>query len=112
MQPQPNYFKANFANIRKKLGNINWEDILLGKFEESYGLNAFIKVKGIIYIYIYLYIYIYVNGDALRLKNKKQKLWKKYASSRSSNIYAKFEKCKNHLRSLRQNWKRLQRRVR
>ena len=36
-QPQPNYFKANFANIRKKLGNINWEDILFGNFEENYG---------------------------------------------------------------------------
>ena len=36
-QPQPNYFKTNFANIRNKLGNINWEDILFGNFEESYG---------------------------------------------------------------------------
>ena len=63
-QPQPNYFKANYANIRKKLGNINWEDILFGNFEESYGhfartltssikvmfLNAFIQIKVITYI--------------------------------------------------------------
>ena len=44
-----------------------------------------------------------MNGDALRLKNKKQKLWKKYVSSRSSNVYAKFVKCKKHLRSLTRN---------
>ena len=37
-----------------------------------------------------------MNGDALRLKNKKQKLWKKFT-------YAKFVKCKNHLRSLTRN---------
>ena len=36
-QLQPNYFKANYTNIRKKLRNINWEDILFGNFEESYG---------------------------------------------------------------------------
>ena len=39
-QPQPNYFKANFANIRKKLGNIKWEDILFGNYEDSYGYFA------------------------------------------------------------------------
>ena len=54
-------------------------------------LNAFIQIKGI--------IYIYMNGDALRLKNKKQKIWKKYASSRGTSDYANFVKCKNHLRS-------------
>ena len=68
-----------------------------------------------------------MNGDALRLKNKKQKLGKKYASSRGTSDYARgtsdyargtseyargtsdyargtsdyanFVKCKNHLRS-------------
>ena len=44
-----------------------------------------------------------MNGDALRLNNKKQKLLKKYASSRSSNVYTKFVKCKNQLRSLTRN---------
>ena len=39
-----------------------------------------------------------MNGDALRLKNKKQKLCKQYASSRSSYDYEKIVKCKNHLR--------------
>ena len=40
-----------------------------------------------------------MNRDAIRLKNKKQKLWKKYASSRGTSDYVNFVKCKNHLRS-------------
>ena len=41
---------------------------------------------------------VYMNKDAIALKNKKQKLWKKYVVTRSMNDYNKFVKCKNDLR--------------
>ena len=43
---------------------------------------------------------VYMNKDAIALKNKKQKLWKKYVLTRSMNDYNKFVKCKIYLRSL------------
>ena len=35
---------------------------------------------------------VYMNKDAIALKNKKQKLWKKYVLTRSMNDYNKFVK--------------------
>ena len=43
---------------------------------------------------------LYMNNEAIRLKNKKQKLWKKYSVSRSARDYDQFLKCKNQLRSM------------
>ena len=37
------------------------------------------------------------------IKNKRQKLWRKYTASRSITDYCKFVKCKNHLRNLTQD---------
>ena len=43
---------------------------------------------------------IYLNNEATRMKNKKQKLWKKYVASKSAEDHEKFVRCKNNLRSL------------
>ena len=43
---------------------------------------------------------IYMNNEATRLKNKKQKLWKKYVASKCAEVHEKFVKCKYNLRSL------------
>ena len=100
-----NFFKADYGAIKNDLRNINWEEMLAGTFEESYG--AFMEQ-------IILSIdgqvprrtmrskkrNLYMNNEAIRLKNKKQKLWKKYSVSRSSKDYDQFLKCKNQLRSM------------
>ena len=41
---------------------------------------------------------IYTNLNAIKHKNKKQKLWKKYMLSRRDTDYVNFVKCKNELR--------------
>ena len=41
-----------------------------------------------------------MTGEAIRLKNKKAKLWKRYLSTRSRFDRVKYTKCKNKLRSL------------
>ena len=43
---------------------------------------------------------IYINNEAIRLKNKKKKLWKKYVASKSAKDHENYVKCKNNLRSL------------
>ena len=49
---------------------------------------------------------IYMNNEAMKMKNKKQKLWKKYAASRSNKDYENFVKYKNSLRSLTRTLKK------
>ena len=44
--------------------------------------------------------HLYMNAEAIRLKNKKQKLWKRYTFTRNIADYEKFVRSKNHLRSL------------
>ena len=49
---------------------------------------------------------MFMNKDSIALKNRKQKLWKKYILSRR-NDYNKFVKCKNDLRSLTRSLRRM-----
>ena len=111
-QSKLNYFKANYGKIRGILRNVDWEDILAGTFTDSYGL--FVEI-------LYSALEgnvpervprakkqnVYMNKDSIALKNRKQKLWKKYILSRSRNDYNKFVKCKNDLRSLTRSLRRM-----
>ena len=102
---QPDFFKANYAAIRFKLKSIDWAETLIGNFINSYEefmrilttsmegnvpkRNKRSKKRN-----------IYMNNEATRLKNKKQKLWKKYVASKSAEDHENFDKCKNNLRCL------------
>ena len=105
-RPQPNFFKADYEAIRYILSNVNWEEALAGNFEESYEifmehLNNSIKNNVPNRAQRKSKKNIYMNGEAIRMKNKKHKLWKRYYSvSRNAKDYNNFIKCKNHLRSL------------
>ena len=96
LQPQPNFFKDDYSRIRNKLVEVNWVETLSGNFEKSYGL--FIEI-----------LTLAMEGNVpnrtpvrknIRLKNKKQKLWKRYTFTRNIADYEKFVRSKNHLRSL------------
>ena len=41
-----------------------------------------------------------MNREAIKIRNMKQKLWRKYTATRSITDYCKYVKCKNHLRNL------------
>ena len=43
---------------------------------------------------------LYMNREAIKIRNMKQKLWRKYTATRSITDYCKYVKCKNHLRKL------------
>ena len=47
--------------------------------------------------------YTYKNKDAIRLKNKKRKLWTAYTHTQDEISYARYVRCKNDLRRLTRN---------
>ena len=46
---------------------------------------------------------VYMNREAIKIRNMKQKLWRKYTATRSITDYCKYVKCKNHLRKLKRD---------
>ena len=104
-QPQPDYFKANYNAIRNKLTNIDWEQTLSGNFGNSYQLFLELLTTSMEGFVPNRTPHnkkhnIYMNSNAIKHKNKKQKLWTKYTLSRRDTDYVNFVKCKNQLRSV------------
>ena len=91
---QPDFFKANYAAIRFELKRIDWEETLTGHFINSY--EEFMRIlttsmEGNVPRRSKKRN-IYMNNEAARMKNKKQKLWKKYVASKSAEDHDKFVK--------------------
>ena len=100
-QIQSDYFKSNYNAIRNKLTNINWEQTLSRNFGNSYQLFLELlttSMEG--FVPNRMPHNKYMNSNAIKHKNKKQKLWKTYTLSRRDTDYVSFVKCKNELRSV------------
>ena len=104
----PNYYSADYASIRSRLSRIDWEEVLTGKISENY--QAFIEhlnstTKGCVpnRISPKKKKNLYMTTDALRLKNKKNRLWKRYVQTKSLYDHLAFTQCKNKLRKLTRN---------
>ena len=101
----PNYYRADFTTIKNRLGNLDWVTMLNGEIKEDY--PKFVK-------HLHLATVgcipnrisprkknnMYLTNDALRLKNKKHLLWKRYINTKSSYDHSAFVTCKNRLRNL------------
>ena len=100
-----NYYKANYRAIRNKLRMVNWDETLNGSFMDDY--TKFLdkielatsgnipeqtsqKKKN----------NLYMTSAALRLKNRKQRLWKRYTKTKDLYDHSTFTKAKNELRTL------------
>ena len=97
--------------IKQKLLDINWEEKLCGTFDESYSifinkLNHSMEGNVPKRTQVYKKQNLYMNRKAMRLKNKKQKLWKKYTLTRCVADYGKFVRIKNELRLLTRTLRR------
>ena len=102
-EPKHNVFKTNYEEVKKLLSEQDWLTILNGNFQSDYNkfmdilLNAVDqnsplttppkKKKN-----------LYMTSEAIRLKNTKARLWKKYVSTRNNFDREKYVKCKNKLR--------------
>ena len=102
---KPNYFKANYETIRERLRQVNWGNELHGDFSNAY--KNFTKVldtslEGCVPNYkSYRKVNnIYLTREAVRIKNRKNKLWRKYTKSRSVCDKTQYNRVKNELRSL------------
>ena len=82
LQPQPNFFKANYSKIRNKLAEINWVGTLSGNFEESYGLfieYLTLAMEGNVpnRTSVRKKHNLYMNAEAIRLKKQGAKTMEK-----------------------------------
>ena len=102
--PERNIYKADYEAINKDVNDQNWEDVFNSSFENDY--NTFLdtlqnslekhsplkanntKKKN-----------IYMTSDAMRLKNKKRRLWKRYLYTKSNYDRQNFINSKNILRA-------------
>ena len=100
-----NFFQGNYTAIERNLGNINWETELTGDISDAYErfcnkiddamlgnipkMKEYCKKKN-----------LFMNKEALTLRNKKNKQWKKYKSTKDQRDHDKFKLHRNKLRDM------------
>ena len=108
---QPNYYKARYEIIRERLKDVDWIPMLRGKFLDSYYLFETVltdamtgcvpdKRKGKKKKNMYMTL------DAIQMKDRKNKLWRRYKKSGLEYDLTKFRQVKNQLRSLTRRLRR------
>ena len=100
-----NIFKANYAGMVEKLSHYDWDILLNSNFSKDY--ETFFGILEVLLEENTPYKTpkktkknLYLTREAEKLKMKKNKLWRKYKSTKSAFDKAKFNHCKNSLRSL------------
>ena len=109
--PVHNIFKTNYTAVREELSKPNWHELLNSNFETDYDtffnyhrnsmekhspLNKSPKERK----------YIYMTAEAIRLKNAKSRLWKRYVATKTKFYRDKYIRCKDNLRSLTRKLRR------
>ena len=100
-----NVFKTDYAAVIEELAQYNWEELLNSTFQEDYA-KFFNKLESSMEKYTPLQTTrrqkknLYMTREANRQKNKKNRLWRKYKSTKSLFDKNNFNRCKNKLRSL------------
>lgn len=103
--PVPNYHKADYETIRSRLKDIDWILLLRVEFLDAYKNFTSIlehsmegcvpnKVKGKKRKNMYL------SSNAIKMKDLKNKLWRRYKKSGMNYDLSRFRRVKNQLRSL------------
>lgn len=98
-------FKANIPMVIQKLSEYNWVELLDSTFQEDYekffGILEKIMLEETPWkVPRAAKKNLYLTREANRVKSQKNKLWRKYLSTRSAFDNRKFKMCKNKLRSL------------
>ena len=105
LEPKPNFYRADYTRIRRNLEEVKWEEVLVDNFKESYEIflgRLTESLEGNVpnCTKQQRKHNVYMNREAIKIRNMKQKLWRKYTATRSITDYCKYVKCKNHLRKL------------
>ena len=103
--------KTNYEAVKEEILKHNWTEKFNSTFQENY--NYFLnKMLEIVYKHSPKKTppkskkNLYMTNEALRLKNKKQKLWKKYQASQEDFDRNKYNSTKNNLRKLTRKLRR------
>ena len=109
--PRRNIFKTDYDAVTEDLMKHNWQEVLNSSFSADYEtffqcfhksleshtpLRKSPKARK----------NIYMTDEAIRLKNAKRKLWKRYLSTRAKRDREKYIESKNNLRTLTRNLRR------
>ena len=104
-KPTPNFLKGDYITIRGRLQGVEWVQMLQGEFIESY--SAFIQKLGEAMDGCIpnrktakMRKSIYLTNEAMRKKDLKNKLWRRYKKTKSTYDYARYKGAKNSLRTL------------
>ena len=99
-----NFFKADYVTIRDRLSQINWIPELEGDFSTAYVNFSNVleeAMEGCTPEYnVSKKKSIYMTAEAIRKKNLKNKLWRRYKSTRCDYDRMRYIRVKNDLRSL------------
>ena len=104
-QPKSNIFKSNYDAITEELLYYDWDALLNSSFKTDYDKFSEILTKIIdkhtpIIKTKRKSDNIYLTRDALKLRCKKIRLWKRYQASKSNFSLNRYKKCKNRFRAL------------
>ena len=101
----PNYYKADYNKIQDRLKDINWYERLNGDSIEDY--ETFMKIlktamDGLVPTKTELEKQrnMYMTREAMKLRDLKCKLWRRYTRARTSYNRSKYIRTKNSLRQL------------
>lgn len=101
----PNFYKADFATIKKRIHVVEWVPLLRGSFLDAYQifLSELDKsMEGCVPMKVSprKKKSIYMSNEALKLKDQKGKLWRRYKISKTYYDRMRYKRVKNKLRSL------------
>ena len=105
-----NYFKSDYVTIRETLGQVNWVSQLRENFLTAYVnfLNVLGNAMDVCipeYENVKNKKNIYMIPEAIRKKNLKSKLWRRYKSYGCKYDRSRYTKVKDELRSFNQEIK-------
>ena len=106
--PSRNIYKANYDLIKSDLNDREWDELLTYSFEDDYKF-FFDILRNLLDKYTPFKAKqvrkknIYMTSKAMRLKNKKRRLWKRYITSKSNYDRQNYIRCKNDLRTMTRN---------
>ena len=102
-EPKHNVFKTNYGNLKRLLSDQDWRRIFNGNFQNDYIKFTNILTQGLeqnspLTTSPKKKKNLYMTSEAIRQKNKKARLWKKYIYTKSHVDREKYIRCKNKLR--------------
>ena len=103
--PMRNIYKTNYVAVRDELQQHNWYKLLNSNFEDDYEtffnlLNSLLGKHSPMNTQPKKKENIYMTNEAIRLKNAKGGLWKRYITTRTKFDRENYIRCKNGLRAL------------